>query len=160
MVLAVRPQVKSALAQDGWAALPGLQTDPTSLDGRNLPGWGSLRLALPAVGAADAAYLAAEAVATTSAPPNTPPTAGLGAVSALLSRSAEAAGQHRRAGVECVGGSRQPAAGPVHAVLLTEQQLFARATGLADASNIVAGGCPAALPPLPTTPPCCCPARG
>ena len=45
-------------------ALPGLQTNPTALDGLNLPGWGSLRLAMPLTGDSDATYLAAEAVAT------------------------------------------------------------------------------------------------
>ena len=79
VVLAVAPQVKNALGQDGWAALPGLQTDPSALDGRDLPGWGSLRLSLPTVGGADATYLAAEAVATASAPDGSP-TDGLGAV--------------------------------------------------------------------------------
>ena len=71
---------QNALGQDDWAALPGLQTDPSALDGRDLPGWGSLRLALPTVGDADATYLAAEAVATASGPDGSP-TEGLGAVS-------------------------------------------------------------------------------
>ena len=84
VVLAVRPELKAPLEREGWGALPGLQNDPGSLDGRNLPGWGTLRLALPASGAADANYLAAEAGAAATAPPNTPPTAGLPAVSALL----------------------------------------------------------------------------
>ena len=63
VVLAVRPQVKNALAQDGWAALPALQTDQTALDTRDLPGWGPLRLALPTVAGADATYLAARSLA-------------------------------------------------------------------------------------------------
>ena len=67
VVLAVRPQLAGALGEQGWAALPPLQTNPTSLEAMNLPGWGSLRLALPTGGAGDAAYLAAEAVATSSA---------------------------------------------------------------------------------------------
>ena len=75
VVLAVRPQLKNALAQQNWSTLPALQTNPTALDGLNLPGWGSLRLALPLTGDSDATYLAAEAVATTSAPPGAPATA-------------------------------------------------------------------------------------
>ena len=39
VVLAVRPQVKNQLAQNGWPALPNLQGDPTA----------ALRLAVPAV---------------------------------------------------------------------------------------------------------------
>ena len=138
VVLAVRPQLKDALAQDGWAALPGLQTDPASLDNRKLPGWGSLRLALPAVGAADASYLAAEAVATTSAPPNTPPTAGLGAVSALLSGQPKLPGNTAAQAWDALLSPGDPAAAPVHAVLTTEQQLFSRAAGMQDAADAVA----------------------
>lgn len=142
VVLAVRPQLKNALAQDGWAALPGLQSDPASLDTRNLPGWGSLRLALPAVGAGDAAYLAAEAVATTSAPPNTPPTAGLGAVSTLLSGQPQLPDNTAATAWDALVGSGDPAAAPVHAVLLTEQQLFSRAAVLANARDTVAEWAP------------------
>ena len=46
----------------------------------NLPGWGSLRLALPLSGDSDASYLAAEAVAAAAAPAGAPPSAGTGAV--------------------------------------------------------------------------------
>jgi hypothetical protein len=153
VVLAVRPQLKNALAQDGWAALPGLQTDPTSLDARNLPGWGSLRLAMPAVGAADASFLAAEAVATTSAPPNTPPTAGLGAVSALLSGQPKLPGNTAQQAWDALMSPGDPASGPAHAVLLTEQQLFSRAAELKDAANTVAEWVPggaAAIADYPT----------
>ena len=153
VVLAVRPQLKNALAQDGWAALPGLQTNPTALDARNLPGWGSLRLALPAVGAADASYLAAEAVATTSGPPNTPPTDGLGAVSALLSGQPKLAGNTAQQAWDALMAPGDPAAAPVHAVVITEQQLFSRAAGLSDAGNAVAEWVPsgaAAIADYPT----------
>jgi hypothetical protein len=126
------------LAQDGWPALPGLQTDPAALDNRNLPGWGSLRLALPTVGAADAGYLAAEAVATTSAPPNIPSTAGLGAVSTLLAGQPRLPGNTAAQAWDALLGPGDPAASPVHAVIMTEQQLFARTSGLADARDSVA----------------------
>ena len=138
VVLAVRPPLKTALAQDGWPALPGLQIDPAALDNRNLPGWGSLRLALPAVGAADAGYLAAEAVATTSAPPNTPPTAGLGAVGTLLAGQPRLPGNTAAQAWDALLGPGDPAASPVHAVIMTEQQLFSRTSGLADARDSVA----------------------
>ena len=36
-MLAVRPQLKTALADQNWSTLPGLQSDPTSMDGLNLP---------------------------------------------------------------------------------------------------------------------------
>ena len=47
VMLAMRPELKSALGQQDWGALPGLQSNPTALDGLKLPGWGALRLALP-----------------------------------------------------------------------------------------------------------------
>lgn len=153
VVLAVRPQLKTALAQEGWAALPGLQNDPTALDTRKLPGWGGLRLAVPTVGAADANYLAAEAIATTSAPPNTPPTAGLPAVTALLSGQPRLAGNTAGQAWEALVASGDPAAAPAHGVVMTEQQLFARAAGLENARETVAEwvpGGPSAVADYPT----------
>src|ERR1700757_4469168 len=79
VVLAIKPQLKAALADQNWGTLPALQTNPGSLDAKNMPGWGSLRLALPTTGNDDAIHLAAEAVAAASVPPNTPATAGVGA---------------------------------------------------------------------------------
>ncbi|MCX6479906.1 MAG: hypothetical protein NTY24_05715 [Mycobacterium sp.] len=125
VVLAIRPEIKDALAQVGWAALPDLQTNPTSLDGRNLPGWGSLRLALPATGAGDATYLTVEAVAAASAPPGAAATAGLAAARGLLAAapelaaSAETGRQHRRRSVDRAdrrrgSGNRTGARGRAH----------------------------------------------
>ena len=84
VLLAVRPELKSALDQQSWATLSNLQTDQAALDGLDLAGWGSLRLALPKSGDSDASYLAAEAVASASAPQGSPVTAGIGSVSALV----------------------------------------------------------------------------
>src|SRR5271166_4964848 len=72
VLLAVRPELQPALATQNWAALPGLQTNPNSLAGLNLPAWGSLRVALPAKGNGDAAFLAGEAVAAASVPAGAP----------------------------------------------------------------------------------------
>lgn len=143
VVLAVRPEVKTALGQDSWPALPGLQNDPAALDARNLRGWGQLRLALPVVGAADAGYLTAEAVAATSAPPNTPPTAGLGAVGALLAGQPRLPDNTADRAWQALTAPGDPAAAPVHAVAMTEQQLFSRAAGLNDAAKTVAEWLPA-----------------
>ena len=138
VVLAVRPDLKKALGQDGWPALPALQTDPAALDGRNLAGWGPLRLALPAVGAADAAFLTAEAVAATSAPPNSPPTAGIAAASALVTGQPRLPDNTADAAWAALTAPGLPANGAVHAVALTEQQLFARTTDMAGAADAVA----------------------
>ena len=137
VVLAVRPQLAAVLGQQGWPALPGLQTNPAALEA-NLPGWGSLRLALPVTGASDAAYLAAEAVATTAAPPGAPPTAGLGAVSALLGGQPQLADNSADLAWNALTVAGDPAAAPVHAVAITEQQLFARTSALPDAKSMVA----------------------
>jgi hypothetical protein len=144
VVLAVRPQLKDALAQQSWAVLPGLQNNPAALDALNLSGWGSLRLALPAVGNADAAYLAAEAVAASSAPANAPATAGLGAVNALIAGQPKLSDNTANAAWAALLSSGDPAGAPVHAVATTEQQLFSRASA-PDAKNIVAEW----LPPGP-----------
>jgi hypothetical protein len=148
VVLAVRPEVKKALEQEGWGALPGLQNDPGSLDARNLPGWGTLRLALPATGAADANYLVAEAVAAATAPPNTPPTAGLPAVSALLAGQPRLPSNSAAAAWEALTAAGDPAAAAVHAVAMTEQQLFAKAGQLANAADSVAEWIPTGPVPL------------
>lgn len=148
VVLAVRPEVKKALEQEGWGALPGLQNDPGSLDARNLPGWGTLRLALPATGAADANYLVAEAVAAATAPPNTPPTAGLPAVSALLAGQPRLPSNSAAAAWEALTAAGDPAAAAVHAVAMTEQQLFAKSGQLANAADSVAEWIPTGPVPL------------
>ena len=145
VLLAVRPELKDALSQQSWAALPGLQTNPTALDSVNLPGWGSLRLALPAVGDSDASYLAAEAVAAASAPPGTPATAGLGAVNTLIAGQPKLADNTADTAWAALRGDGDPAAAPVHAVVTTEQQLFQRTSSTPDAKNTVASW----LPPGP-----------
>lgn len=142
VVLAVRPQVKNALAQDGWPALPGLQTDPAALDNRNLPGWGALRLSLPTSGGADATYLAVEAVATTSAPPDTPATAGLGAVGPLLAGQPQLADDTEDEAWKVLTGPGDAAASPVHAVVMTEQRLFTRSAGMSESGGAVASWIP------------------
>ena len=138
VVLALRPQLAAALGTQGWAALPALQTNPTALDPMNLPGWGSLRLALPIDGASDAAYLAAEAVAISSAPPGAPPTDGLGAVTELLGGQPRLAENNATEAWNALTAPGDPAAAGVHAVAMTEQQLFSRATDLQDAKDTVA----------------------
>ena len=144
VMLAVRPPLKDALDQQGWGALPGLQTDPTALDSLNLPGWGSLRLALPTAGDNDATYLLAEAVAAASAPPDGPPTAGLGAVNALVAGQPKLADNTAGEAWKTLLSS-EPASAPVHAVATTEQQLFQRVSSISDPRTAIAGW----LPPGP-----------
>lgn len=146
VLLAVRPQLKSALAQQNWATLPSLQSNPDSLDGLNLPGWGSLRLSLPLSGDSDASYLAAEAVAAASAPAGAPASSGAGAVNTLMAGQPKLADNKASTAMDALLGATDPAAAPVHAVVTTEQQLFERAASLPDAKKVVASW----LPPGPT----------
>ena len=126
VLLAVRPQLKNALAQQNWGTLPGLQSNSTSLDSLNLPGWGSLRLALPLSGDGDATYLAAEAVASASAPQGAPATSGAGAIAALMSGQPKLADDKTSTAMDALIKAGNPAAADVHAVVATEQELFQR----------------------------------
>jgi hypothetical protein len=145
VLLAVRPELAQALANQNWAALPGLQTNPTSLAGLNLPAWGSLRLALPTNGNGDASYLAGEAVAAASAPAGAPPTQGTGAVRALLSTQPKLADNSLAEAMNTLLKPGDAATSPVHAVITTEQQLFQRGQSLSDAKSTLGSW----LPPGP-----------
>lgn len=146
VVLAVPPELKANLAQQDWATLPALQTDPAALDQLDLPGWGELRLALPLTDDSDASYLAAEAVAAASAPAGEPPSAGMSAVSTLIAGQPKLADTKAATAMDALMNATDPATAPVHAVVTTEQRLFARASSLPDAKNKIASW----LPPGPT----------
>jgi hypothetical protein len=146
VVLAVRPQLKSALGQQNWSTLPPLQTNPTSLDGLDLPGWGSLRLSLPLSGNSDATYLAAEAVAAASAPQGQPASAGIAAVNTLMAGQPKLADANAGTALDALLQATDATAAAVHAVVTTEQQLYQRGASLAAAKDKLA----AWLPPGPT----------
>ncbi|WP_193048132.1 hypothetical protein [Mycolicibacterium baixiangningiae] len=145
VVLAVRPELKPALARQNWRTLPGLQTNPTALDALGLPGWGPLRLALPRSGNADASYLAAEAVAAAAAPAGAPATDGVGAINTLAAGAPDLRADTADAAMEALLGSGNPATAPVHAVATTEQQVVARAAALPNATSTLTSW----LPPGP-----------
>lgn len=138
VLLAVRPQLRSALAEQNWSTLPGLQNNPTGLDGLGLPGWGPLKLALPRSGDSDASFLAAEAVASAAD--------GIGAVSTLAAGAPKLDDDSADAAMDALLAAGDPAAASVHAVPITEQQLYARAAQLPNAKAAVASW----LPPGPT----------
>jgi hypothetical protein len=146
VLLAIKPQLKTALADKNWGALPGLQANPVSLDAMNMPGWGSLRLALPTGGDSDATYLAAEAVASASAPPNAPATAGISAVNTLVGGQPKLPDANLSTAMDALLANGDPAVAGVHAVVITEQQLYARTTKVQDAKNVIGSW----LPPGPT----------
>ncbi|MGV0633422.1 substrate-binding domain-containing protein [Mycolicibacillus trivialis] len=134
VLLAIRPELKPALADQDWASLPRLQTAPDALD-RALPGWGSLRLALPVRGNSDASYLAAEAVATATAPAGEPAAAGTAAVRTLLGAQPKLADDSIAEAMNALLEADDPATAPVHAVVTTEQQAFARGQAGTDRSG-------------------------
>jgi len=145
VLLAVRPELEQALANQNWAALPGLQTNPNALAGLNLPAWGSLRLALPMNGNGDASFLAGEAVAAASAPAGAPATQGAGAVRALLNAQPKLADNSLAEAMNTLLKPGDVATAPVHAVITTEQQLFQRGQSLSDAKTTLGSW----LPPGP-----------
>ncbi|MET0897486.1 MAG: substrate-binding domain-containing protein [Mycobacterium sp.] len=144
VLLAVRPELRPALDDQTWGTLPGLQSNPTALDGLDLPGWGSLRLALPTTGDSDASYLAAEAVAAASVRPGAPASDGTRAVSALRAGQPDLSDTSTDAAMKALLDGN-PARAQVHAVVITEQQMFARSADLPDAKATVASW----LPPGP-----------
>lgn len=134
VLLAIRPEFGQALSKQNWAALPGLQTNPTSMGN-----WGSLRLALPVGGNADASFLAGEAIAAASAPAGAPPTAGSAAVRTLVGAQPklpdDSLSEAMNALLKPGSKAEDVAAAPVHAVITTEQQLFARGQSIPDAKG-------------------------
>jgi hypothetical protein len=135
VLLAVRPELQQPLNNQNWGALPGLQTNPNALAGLNLPGWGSLKLALPSATNGDAVLLAGEAVAAASAPAGAPPTQGTGAVRTLVGAQPKLADNSLAEAMNALLNSGDAATAPVHAVITTEQQLFQRGQSLSDAKT-------------------------
>jgi hypothetical protein len=153
VVLAVRPELQKVLGDQKWSTLPELQTKPDSLAELKLPTWGSLRLALPLGGNSDAAYLAGEAVAAASAPPGAPPTDGNGAVRTLLAAQPKLADNSLGEAMNALLKPSDAATAPVHAVVTTEQQLFARGQSESDAGSTLSSWLPpgaAAVADYPT----------
>ncbi|OBF93154.1 hypothetical protein A5790_12180 [Mycobacterium sp. 852002-51152_SCH6134967] len=145
VVLAVRPELKNALAQQNWSTIPALQSNPSSLDGLNLVGWGALRLVLPLSGDSDASYLAAEAIAAASVPAGAPASEGIRAVNTVVAGQPQLPDKKTSTAFDALVKASDPAAAPVHAVAITEQQLYQRSAGLPNAAGVVSGW----LPPGP-----------
>lgn len=135
VLLAVRPQLKTALQKQSWASLPELQTDPDGLGRLGLVGWGQLRLALPIGGNGDAAFLAGEAVASGAAPKGAPATDGTVAVHRLAGAQPQLADSSLAEAMNVLLRQGDPAGAPVHAVVTTEQQLFTRGQSLSDPAS-------------------------
>lgn len=148
VLLAMRPELQRALTNQGWGALPGLQTNPNALAGINLPAWGSLRLALPTTGNSDASYLAGEAVAAASVPPGAPATQGTAAVRTVVGAQPKLADTSLVEALNTLLKPGDAATAPVHAVITTEQQLYQRGESLADAKNVLGSWLPSGPVPV------------
>lgn len=132
VLLAIRPELKSALQKQSWASLPDLQSDPDGLGHLGLAGWGPLRLALPIGGNGDAAFLAGEAVAVGVAPKGAPVIDGVGGVHRLAGGEPKLVDASLAEAMNVLLRQGDLAAAPVHAVVTTEQQLFTRGQSLSD----------------------------
>lgn len=153
VVLAVRPELQKALGDQKWSNLPDLQTKPDAMAALKLPAWGSLRLALPIGGNSDAAFLAGEAVASASVPPGAPPTDGSGAVRTLIAGQPKLADNSLGEAMNALLKPGDAATAAVHAVVTTEQQVFARGQTQADAGGTLSAWLPpgaAAVADYPT----------
>ncbi|GLE57910.1 hypothetical protein NJBCHELONAE_32200 [Mycobacteroides chelonae] len=149
VVIATTPRLRQAIPNDkGWADVPALQNVPNSLDGVGLPGWGSLRLVLPSSGNGDAAQLAAEAVAAASVRPGDSPELGAGAAASLTAAAPKLPANNLTDAIGALlDGGEQPGAA-VHAVVTTEQQLYARTRSNGDAKKVIAAWQPAGATPI------------
>ncbi|ORA58591.1 solute-binding protein [Mycobacteroides franklinii] len=149
VVIAMTPRLRQAIPGDKtWADVPALQNVPNSLDGFGLPGWGSLRLALPSSGNADATQLAAEAVAAASVRPGDSPELGAGAAASLAATAPKLPANNLSDAIGALlDGGEQPGAA-VHAVVTTEQQLYARTRSNGDAKKVIAAWQPAGATPI------------
>ncbi|NLE80782.1 MAG: VWA domain-containing protein [Rhodococcus sp.] len=136
IVLAVPRVVAAALSAEptGWQDLPALQSTPTSLEDRGLPGWGSLRLALPIGPDSAPTGMAVQAVAAAVAGAPTGPvtpeqldTASVRTAVATLSRNAPVLEPSDITTSDSLTGMiehAEDADATVHAVPATEQQIY------------------------------------
>ena len=145
VLLAGQPKLRDAVQKQSWGALPKLQSNVDALAGLRLPGWGSLRLALPVGGNGDASFLAAEAVASAAAPTGAPVVDGISAVRTLLDNQPRLADNSLADAMNILVRPDDPAAAPVHAVVTTEQQVFSRGESQSDVNGTLTSW----LPPGP-----------
>lgn len=149
VLIAAAPALRQAIPPaKGWADLPALQDIPNSLDEMGLPGWGSLRLLLPSSGNADAPLLAGEAVAAATVHPGEQAEVGAGAVSALVAAAPKLPANGLSDAMAALLDQGARPDGAVHAVVTTEQQLFARTRNNSDAASVVAAWQPAGATPM------------
>ncbi|WP_222654684.1 VWA domain-containing protein [Rhodococcus sp. BP-110] len=140
VVLGVAPTLADTLgaAAVGWADLPRLAATPGSLDAIGAVGWGSLRPALPAGSTTTAALVsvaaavvdptASTASLTADQAASAPVVSAVSALSRAATDASPTPPADAAAALDAMVQGGDPAAAPVHAVPVTEQQLYNRIT--------------------------------
>ncbi|MDQ1180522.1 VWA domain-containing protein [Rhodococcus sp. SORGH_AS_0301] len=140
VVLGVAPTLADTLgaAAVGWADLPRLAATPESLDAIGAAGWGSLRPALPAGSTTTAALVsvaaavvdptASTASLTADQAASAPVVSAVSALSRAATDATPTPPADAAAALDAMVQGDDPAAAPVHAVPVTEQQLYGRIT--------------------------------
>lgn len=114
-----------------WGQLPTLQRRDDSLDDLGLPGWGSLRMAMPREAQSDPSSLAAQAVAMrvtrttgplTAADASSPRVAS--SIRALTDSAPRSPDGSPAGAATAIAEAPDPAKAAIHAVPITEQRLY------------------------------------
>ncbi|WP_240498330.1 substrate-binding domain-containing protein [Williamsia sp. 1135] len=141
VVLAIPTAARQAMDGNvGWIELPTLQRSEAAMERLGLRGWGPLQMAMPIGPQTDATFLAAQAIATeisrTTSGALSPEDAASQLVSSTLTAmKAEAPPTDlgtAESGVQMLMKQTDPAAGTLHAVPITEQQLYLQTKDDAD----------------------------
>lgn len=133
VVLAVPAEAKEAMTGNvGWIELPTLQRSETAMRQLGLPGWGSLKMAMPMGPQSDATVLAAQAIAMEVSRTPSGALSVEDATSPLVTSTLQAMQSQApptdlgssESGVQMIAEQTDPASGAIHAVPITEQQLY------------------------------------
>jgi hypothetical protein len=133
VVLAIPAAAAAAMNGNvGWIELPTLQRSARAMEDLGLDGWGELKMAMPVGPQSDATMLAAQAIATevsrTSSGALSPEDAASPLVSSTLRAMLASAPPtdlgSAESGVRMLQQEADPATGKIHAVPITEQQLY------------------------------------
>lgn len=141
VVLAIPTAAKEAMdSKVGWIELPTLQRSADAMEQLGLTGWGALKMAMPVGPQSDSTMLASQAIAMeisrTPSGALSPEDAASPRVSstltAMLSQAPPTDLGSAESGVQMLSQEADPPAGKIHAVPITEQQLYALTKDEAD----------------------------
>lgn len=130
VVLAIPSDAKEAMDGNvGWIDLPTLQRSEAAMERLGLSDWGALELAMPIGQQSDSTMLASQAIAmeiSRSSRALSPEDAASSRVSSTLTSMLSEAPStgNAESGVQTLMKETDPSAGKIHAVPITEQQLY------------------------------------